>query len=180
MWRGFKMKTFVLAGIAVLLALPTSAASQSEPEEAEEPSAVMEEVIVYGPQSLVSLKLEMYTAEDALYSLFNELNTDDELDLRCYSVAPTGSKIPRRDCKTNYYREKSAHETQRMMRGEPYSMPDIELKEINDRLTEAMMKIAAENPQMMDAINSLDQAKKTWESEREERCEGRWLICRDQ
>ena len=101
--RAFKINVVVATGVVSLLVLPVSSACQSESVQAEESSEAIEEVIVRGSKTLVKLKHEMYRAEDALYDLYNSLNTDDELDIRCYKEAPTESKIKRRICRTNFY-----------------------------------------------------------------------------
>jgi hypothetical protein len=101
--RAFKINVVVTMGVVSLLVLPVSGVCQSESVLAEESSEAIEEVIVIGSKSLVKLKHEMYRAEDALYDLYNSLNTDDELDIRCYKEAPTESKIKRRICRTNFY-----------------------------------------------------------------------------
>ena len=118
--RTFKINVVAITGIVLLLALPLPGLSQSEPDQAEEPSELMEEVIVYGAKPLIKLKQEMRGAEDALFDLFNSINTDDNFDIRCYKEVPTGSKIPRRVCKTNWFRNQHTWETQKLMRGEPF------------------------------------------------------------
>ena len=74
---------------------------QSEPIQVEEPAEMMEEVIVRGTKSLFELELESYRSENALYDLFNSLNSNDDFDVHCYREAPIGSCIKQRVCKTN-------------------------------------------------------------------------------
>jgi hypothetical protein len=77
---------FALAPLGTCMSAP---AQQVEPEPAE----TIEEIVVYGNKSLVQLRLELYKAEDAVFDLFNSLNSDDEFDVHCYKEAPIGSHI---------------------------------------------------------------------------------------
>jgi hypothetical protein len=177
----FKNIVVVTMGVVLLLVLPLSGVCQSEPPQAEESAQTIEEVIVFGNKSLVKLKQEMYKAEEALYDTFNSFNTDDELNIRCYKEAPTGSHIKQRVCKTNLYSKLLAEETQRMMMlGGPFVYPVAKVKQMNERLLAGMTEMALEQPEMLEAIVRLREARQTMESERKRRCEGRFLICRRQ
>ena len=67
-----------------------------------------------------------------------------------------------------------------MMRGEPYVFPTHEIKELNERMLAEMTELASTHPEYLKALESYDARKKTWESERKRRCEGRIFICRQQ
>src|SRR5690606_10342422 len=43
-------------------------------------------------------------AEEAFYSRFNDINSDDEFDIHCRKVVELGSRIPRRRCEPNFWR----------------------------------------------------------------------------
>ena len=174
--RGFKGTVVVSTGIVLLLVMPVSGVCQSESAQAEEPPGPIEEVIVRGSKSIIDLKHEMYEAEDALFDFFNSFNTDDQFDIRCYKEAPTGSKIKRRVCKTNWFRNRYAWETQKLMRGEPFVYPVFRNKKMDERLNELMSEAIREQPKMLDALVRYAEAKQTLESESERRCEGR-LFC---
>jgi hypothetical protein len=120
----------------------------------------------------------MYEAEEALYDVFNSLNSDDDYDIHCYEEAPTGSKIKQRICKTEKMGKILAEQTQKMMRGEPYVFPKAEINKMNERMLAEMTELASTHPEYLKALETYDQTKQTWESERERRCEGRIFICR--
>jgi len=170
----------VTTGVVLLLVLPSSAVCQGVPTQTAKPPMLMEEVIVIGYKSLIELKHEMYRAEDALFDFFNLRNTDDQFDVRCYDEVPTGSKIPRRVCRTNWFRNQHSAETQKMMRGEPFMYPVFRNKKMDERLNELMSKAIREQPKMLDALARYAETKQTHESERKRRCEGRFLFCRRQ
>jgi hypothetical protein len=175
-----KTNVVITTRVVLLLVLPLSGLCQPVPVQTEKPSETIEEVIVRGSKSLIDLRHEMYRAEEALYDLFNSLNTDDDFDIRCYEEVPTGSKIPQRVCKTNWFRNQHAAETQKMMRGEPYMYPVFRNKKMDERLNELMSKAIREQPKMLDTLAKYAEAEQTHESERKRRCEGRFLICRRQ
>jgi hypothetical protein len=122
----------------------------------------------------------MYEAEETLYDVYNSLNSDDDYDIRCYKEAPTGSKIKRRVCRTEKLGDILAGRTQRMMRGEPYGSPTAEIKKMKERMLAEMTELVSTHPEYLKALESYDAKKKTWESERKRRCEGRIFICRQQ
>ena len=175
--HAFKRFTAVTALIVLLLGLPASGMSQSKALQAEEPQQLMEEVIVLGAKPLVELKLELYQAEEALYDLFNALNTDDDLDVRCYKEAPIGSHIKRRVCHTRLQRKLLRRASQRMMQGERYVYPAAELGNLEKRLLTNMTETALKQPEMLEALMKATEAKQALESERERRCEERFLFC---
>ena len=176
--RAFKINVVVATGVVSLLVLPVSGVCQSESVQAEEPPETIEEVVVHGSKPLVKLKLEIFKAEDALYDLYNSLNTDDDFDIRCYKEAPTGSKIKRRICRTNFYSKLMARETQLMMRGEPFIDPVFEIEKMKKRMLADMTEKALEHPELLKAVVRYSETKQTYESERKRRCEGRLFICR--
>ena len=173
----FKNIVIVTTGILLLLVLPMSGVCQSEPTQAEEPPAMMEEVIVQGNKPLLALQLEMYRAEEALYDLFNSINTNDDFDVHCYKEAPIGSHIKQRVCKSNFHRNLLAKASQRMMLGEHYVSPAAEIKQMNERLLADMTESALAQPEMLEALIRATEAKQALESERKRRCEARFLFC---
>jgi hypothetical protein len=178
--RAFKVNVVVTTGVVLLLVLPVSGVCQNESVQAEESSETIEEVIVRGSKSLIMLKHELYTAEDALYDLLNSFNTDNTFDIHCYKEAPTGSHIKRRVCRTNFFRELIAEETQRMLRGEIYVYPAVQIKKKTELMLAKTTETALEQPEVRKALVKYTEARQTLESERKRRCEGRFLICRRQ
>ena len=176
--RAFDSSLIVSTGALLLLVLPLSGVCQSDASQPQELSEPIEEIVVRGYKPLINLKLEMYEAEEALYDIFNSLNSDDDYDIHCYKEAPTGSKLPRRVCKTEKMGKILAEQTQKMMRGEPYVFPTIEINRMNEHMLAEMTELASTHPEYLKALESYDEKKRTWESERKRRCEGRIFICR--
>jgi hypothetical protein len=176
--RAFGSSVIATTGALLLLALPLSGECQSDAVQPQEPSEPIEEIVVHGTKPLVHLKREMYEAEEVVYDIYNSLNSDDDYDIHCYKEAPTGSKIKQRVCRTEKLGKILAGETQRMMRGEPYVFPTAEINKMNEHMLAEMTELASTHPEYLKAVETYDAKKKTWESERERRCEGRIFICR--
>ena len=64
-----------------------------------------------------------------------------------------------------------------MMAGEPYVYPAAEIKHVEKRVLENMTETALEQPEMLEALMKATAARKALESERERRCEGKFLFC---
>jgi hypothetical protein len=179
--RNFRVGGVSTTAVVLLLALTPlgmcriAAAQQVEPEPAE----TIEEIVVYGHKSLVRLHRDLYKAEDAVFDLFNSLNSDDEFNIRCRKEAPTGSHIKKRVCKTNYFRDlirEATHEA--LSIGGAYIHPVQEIKRKDELLRKEMEALMVERPELANAISKAFDAKQVYDSERQKRCEGRFLICR--
>jgi len=176
----FESRLVATAGILLLIVLPVPGVCQIESTQAEESSEAIEEIVVRGHKTLINLKHEMYEAEEALYGIFNSLNSDDDYDIYCYEEAPTGSNLKQRVCRTQKLGKILAEQTQIMMRGEPYVFPADEINEMNERMLAEMTKMTSEHPEYFNALIKFTEAKQTLESEHKRRCEGRFLICRQE
>lgn len=179
--RNFRVGGVSTTAVVLLFALTPlgmcriAAAQEGEPEPAE----TIEEIVVYGNKSLVRLRLELYKAEDAVFDLFNSLNSDDEFDIHCYKEAPIGSHIKKRVCKTNYVRDLTGEATrQSLLIGEPYIHPVAKIKQKDELLRKEMEALVVERPELLKALNEYSDAKQVLESEHRRRCEGGFLICR--
>ena len=53
----------------------------------------IEEIQVLGSRTLYSIRMEIVDEENKIFSMFNELNSDDDFDILCDNIAPTGSHI---------------------------------------------------------------------------------------
>ena len=178
--RAFASNVIVSTGALLLLVLPLSGECQSDSVQTQDPSEPIEEIVVRGHKTLINLQFEMYAAEEALYGVFNSLNTNDDYDIHCYEEAPTGGKIKQRVCRTQMLGKILAEETQKMARGEPYVFPAAEIKEMNERMLAEMTKMTSDHPEYFSALVKFTEAKQKLEAEHKRRCEGRFLICRQE
>jgi len=79
---------------------------------ARSPPDVGDVVQVEG-QHVAALRAEIQQAEQILYNRFNAINSSDEFDIACDYQVQTGSKMPRRVCRANFWgtsQARAAHE----------------------------------------------------------------------
>jgi hypothetical protein len=78
-----------------LLAEETVAVTPADPSEIR----TLDEVVVTGNlHSLTEARKAVIAAEDRFYARYNELSKGSAMDLVCRVVAPTGSRLTRRNC----------------------------------------------------------------------------------
>lgn len=164
-----------------LIALILSALCMYQPAVAEEDAQAseeaIEEIVVRGQKSLVHLRFEAYKAEDNFYSLFNQLNDDDDFDVRCYMEAPTGSRIRKRICRTKFEEDVAAQQGRELLLlGDPVAIEGVIARK-KELLLEKMAKMAAENEKLREALVEYYDSKYIFETERDRRCEGDILFC---
>ena len=119
---------------------------------------IMEDTIVIGQNSIGSLRYEVDRAVDRMYKIYNELNTDDDFDIRCVWNAPTGSRIKRKLCTPVYVKNLQARATQYAL----YDMDNSGITSIyidytqiaikDAKLRENMKRLILENPSLFDAV----------------------------
>ncbi len=93
-------------GILYTALSPIRVAAQPEAEPASARSGAsaeqIDEIVVLGTRSLRSLRLEVQSARERVYDLFNSLNSDDDFNIQCYNAPRIGTRIPQRVCRPQY------------------------------------------------------------------------------
>lgn len=170
--------------LSIVFVAPGNGQSTSDPEEGSESEETIEEILVYGSKSLNRLRLDVYEAQDAVFDLFNELNSDDQFDVQCYRERPTGSSITQRVCKPNYARQLEGeaatqwHTSEQARTGQQYHNPSIRIRMMDKRLREEMARLVAQDPELLEAMEKFLKSEDTLEAERKRRCEDRIILCR--
>lgn len=151
----FKVAIAYMVGFALTLAFsylsvfPQSAVAQQG--EAQQPGPV-EEVIVTAPRSLRSLRAAIEDAEDIAFSMFNELNTDDDYDIVCYREEPTGSRISYRNCRARFVDRLLRESTEvSFSLGVSQPLPLQEIQRHMQVLSEKIEALAREHPGFLEA-----------------------------
>jgi hypothetical protein len=122
-----------------------------------------EEVVVRG-RSHAFLRQQFQLAEEAVYARFNEINSNDEFDIHCRREAVTGSRILRRTCQANFWREAQANagtETVRAMQGGAAIPAEVFLGEALQKrrlLEQEMRQLASEDEELLRALVRLANA----------------------
>jgi hypothetical protein len=179
---GSKHGPAVLAMLA--LSFPANAQDSAEADE-------VEEIIVYAEKNLVTLRTVFLQSEDRFLARFNELNTDPLLEIECDVHVRLEDRRRIRTCTPLFYRKLEARTTFEMMEdgrlrassavgrqggGITFRTPRFETqrKEMNERLTKAMLTLMAENPDFLEAYQDMSAAKREYETFREDRRQKRF------
>lgn len=145
------------------------------PESAAKPAGdaqAVDEVIVEG-RGFGALRSEVIRAEELVFARFNDINSDDELDIDCRTEVPLGSRIPRRVCRANYWRDVEvdiADEAVRWLQGSAYSGPGQSARGLQPYkgklLHDEIRRLADEDEQFRAALTELGTAHLAFAEER--------------
>jgi hypothetical protein len=125
--------------------------------------AVEDEIIVLG--RIGALRHELEIAEDAMFDRFNQVVGDRRLEIHCRTEAKIDSHIPQRVCVSNSWRQENANIAQSLLgqvRGEIGAPPEqyyAEQLRVQQHLGEEMRRLAAQDPQLHDAIIRVGEAQ---------------------
>ena len=102
--RNYKVSgVFTTVTILLLVLIPIIMGHFALAQEVEQaPIETIEEVVVYGDKSLITLRQAVFRAQENFFELFSSLNDDDEYDIRCFYDVPTGTHIRRHVCRANF------------------------------------------------------------------------------
>jgi hypothetical protein len=126
--------------------------------------AVDDEVIVRGRRG-VELRLEIEGAENAIFARFNDINSDDRFDIGCRMQAPIGSRIDRRVCESNDWRDQAANFAAawvRQSRGEGGPLPEVFLVEQQRgqrQLVDEMRRLVYQDEVLYQAVERMGRAR---------------------
>ena len=119
---------------------------------------------------MYSIRMEIVDEENKIFSMFNELNSDDRFDILCDNIAPTGSHIKQRVCEPRFVTETRAQMTQDYVRGIGMLVgsSDLEVETAMEReeLEKEHLRIAVEHPEYLEMLTELTNLRDTLESRR--------------
>ena len=157
----------------IVLFCSALAAAAQESDQANPGNAaatgVTDEIIVRGT-SRTALRAQIELAEDAIFDRFNEINSDDEFDIRCRLEVRTGTRIPQRVCQANFWRTalaESGEATVRMLQGSSdvnESLYRAQALYKTRLLEEEMTRLANEDKELLSALGRLQQLTTTLEN----------------
>ncbi len=147
-----------LIGITFSTAQTKDTGSSASKEQDVETRPI-EEITVLGERTFFTLRLEIGAAEEEVYGLFNELNTNDDFDVTCTWEVYTGSHFKRRSCMAAYLREAQAENTQNYLKGIDMQLDLSGVKgEVRDQtlaMEAEMAQLALDNPEFSQALRKL-------------------------
>lgn len=183
--------TYPLLFLLLLSAFPVFAQDDGKEVGAAEsgtPPVPIEEITIVGERNLLNMHHQIEREEENLYSLFNDLNSSDELDIKCRTVTRRLSHIQERVCEPVFL-SKSRVESNRnafseirqawsddgidpvlLLNGLDLLESEHELRDKNepgfDALSEEMLRIATEHPEYLANLQRIAQLKADYEAAR--------------
>jgi hypothetical protein len=155
------------------------------------PAVPIEEITIVGERTLLSMRLQIEREEENLYSMFNDLNSSDEYDIKCRTVRRRESHISDRICEpvflTNLRTASNRNALTEMRQawsdegidpvllanGMDLLVPEYELREDADpefeQLSEEMLRIALEYPEYFARLQRIGNLKTEYEQARQQK-----------
>lgn len=123
--------------------------AQTEVEAVVPNTRPIEEIEVISRRSFHSLRLNIGFAEEKLFSTFNELNTDDDFDIRCRKTRLGSSRIRKHDCYPAFFDDAIAEHAQDYAQGRYIFLTPNEIRVHEqgnfEKLEATMLKLAEEH-----------------------------------
>ena len=137
----------------------TQDTGSSASKEQDAQTRPIEEITVLGERTFFTLRLEIEAAEAEVYGLFNELNTNDDFDVKCTREVYTGSYFKRHRCMAAYLRKAQAENTQNYLKGidTQLSLSGVqgEVHQQTLAMEAEMAQLALDNPGFLQALRKL-------------------------
>jgi hypothetical protein len=155
--------------------VPGDALVADSETDAEE---TIDEVIVVGPRTLVTIKRQMERADKVLFEIANTLIDDPLYKVYCRRETSAGTNIRRRVCRAGFENElmfEAWEEELAMGRvGENrytfnYDLPESEMRRYRETQQQKMIELAVENPELAAAIYRRAQLQRDYDNERRRR-----------
>ena len=154
---GLPVAVLVLA--LILLAAPAAAQNAPSPEgesgDAAADSAAgepIDEITVYGENSVQAIKAQIIRADRKLYGLFNELNDDRDYDVHCRLEGVYASRRKERICLPAFEHGVLEESWNDLDTWTGAGRPNAEIRKKREIFRQKMMEFAAQNPELEKAI----------------------------
>ncbi|MEM7279495.1 MAG: hypothetical protein AAF385_15385 [Pseudomonadota bacterium] len=155
-----------MIGFALLVSAQLAWATEPNPESADSvkndttttsqdrisKKAAIDEVTVTEKKSVRQLRIALKRADDRVFALYNDLNTDDSLDIICKKETRIESQIKYRVCKTAYHREMESESAQDLLGEGGLGLPSNAPGGHYSNVRSNMKKLMSENPELLRAV----------------------------
>jgi hypothetical protein len=168
-----------LSGPAIVLALMLGSRAASA---AEDPEA-LDEVLVRGAR-LHELRAAVIKAEDRMLARYNELNQDDDLDIECLQLTPTGTHFAYRYCLTRLQKRAQQKDSSAFLdfarasdtqngQAPPLNDTGIRLMERSTEYRTILVQLLRDHPELREMLKERGDAQRRYETARRERVGGK-------
>lgn len=123
------------------------------PEEGDVELSVIDEVTVVERKSVSRLRFELAKADDRVFSLYNDLNSNDSLDMICKKETRIGSQIKYRVCKSSYHRQIESESGSDFLGWGDLPTSASAPAGHYDKIRSNMAKLMAEHPELLQAVH---------------------------
>jgi hypothetical protein len=165
------------AGVAALVvaALPiTAGAAASAPntvevssrEESAEPD--LDAVLVLGSR-LWELREKMIAVEDKFYALYDELNKDDDFDVRCHIERPIGRIIKERVCRIAFQDDAQEVEVHALLDGHAAPPADMVAQARSVDFEKTFLRVVNSDRRLLKLVREREALEKKYDEERKKR-----------
>lgn len=142
------------AGQWLLVATAVLGASEELPEE----------IVVEGERDRINLQLLVDEAENAFYTLFNELVDDADFRIECKYETVLGTRVKSRICQTRYMREELTTAAMFNYFGMEYQA-SAALTAKNRELRRKTIELLENNPELRSAAQNLSRRVEEYQDE---------------
>ena len=153
----------LLALCAVGIALPLVASGQEV--------RPMDNITVTGEKSRSEMRKDVFEAEESFYSLYNQLNDEDEYEVRCFYETPTGTRIKNHVCRAKFVSDAYSRRAARG-RGDNTRIAnqsaDSEFQAKSQHFQQKLETLIAENPDLAEALVRYNTARAIFMQEYDE------------
>lgn len=155
----------IVSVITMLFLVQFGVLSASQAQESAA-AAIQDEVTVVEEKPIRQLRRELDTAEKGFFSMFNEINSDNNFDTKCKRVAPLGSRKKEQVCTPKFMRLHEASLTSSSTVVDRWDVPSSPGSRMAMKKTEMRAEInraLADNERFMQVFQSYANAKRAYE-----------------
>lgn len=157
----------ILALLGAAIALPLAGVAHAEGSSNDQ---AIDDIVVVGKKSQSELRREVFESEEDFYALYNELNDDDEYDVKCFYETPTGTRIKNHVCRAKFISDSyKAHANRNQGDATRISQQDNNpaLAEKTKKFQEKLESLIATNPELQARLARYNTARARFFEERD-------------
>lgn len=112
----------------------------------------VDEIVVVEKKNVSQLRHELAKADEQVFALYNDFNTNDALDMICKKETRIGSQIKYRVCKSSYHREVESDAASEFLDGGDVATSSRPPAGHYDEVRSNMAKLMTNHPELGKAV----------------------------